>query len=162
MQLQHGEPTPATRQANQQVRLSLPFSDRQDFDDARRGFVATLSPLIVKGTGGRVAWDMESYAFLDGECPATVNPSLWRQAQLNAIHGLFEDGDAVVMTWLWAATHLGDIPGFPATGKRIHMSGATVYFLENGRFTGHWQITDRLGVYAQLRQAQQDSGGGRP
>ncbi len=90
MNAQHGEPTAATRQANQQVRLALPFSDRRDFDDARRGFVATLSPLVIKGTDGRVAWDMESYSFLDGDCPDTVNPSLWRQAQLNAIHGLFE------------------------------------------------------------------------
>lgn len=68
------------------------------------------------------------------------------------IQGLFADGNSVVMTWLWAATHKGDIPGFPATGKKIRMSGATVYYLDNNRLTGHWQITDRLGVYQQLRQ----------
>jgi predicted ester cyclase len=56
------------------------------------------------------------------------------------------------MTWYWSATHTGDIPGFPATGKQIRMSGATVYYVENGRFTGHWQVTDRLGVYSQLCQ----------
>jgi len=66
---------------------------------------------------------------------------------------LFEDGNAVVVTWLWSATHAGDIPGFPATGKSIHMSGATVYYFDGDRFTGHWQITDRLGVFQQLRQA---------
>jgi alkyl sulfatase BDS1-like metallo-beta-lactamase superfamily hydrolase len=89
---QHGEPTSSTRQRNQQVRMALPFSDRQDFDDARRGFVATLSPLLIKATDGKVVWNMEAYAFLglDAECPDSVNPSLWRQAQLNAIHGLFE------------------------------------------------------------------------
>ncbi|MGH2853196.1 MAG: alkyl/aryl-sulfatase [Solirubrobacteraceae bacterium] len=70
--------------------MELPLTDREDFEDARRGFVAALSPAVVQGTAGRVVWDMESYAFLDGECPDTVNPSLWRQAQLNAIHGLFE------------------------------------------------------------------------
>ena len=48
--------------------------------------------------------------------------------QLFDIQGLFADGDAVVMTWLWSATHQCDIPGFPATGKRITMSGATAYF----------------------------------
>ena len=86
------EPTSFTRQANQQVRQSLSFGDRQDFDDARRGFIATLSPLLIKNTDGGVVWDLESYAFLglDQECPDTVNPSLWRQGQLNAIHGLFE------------------------------------------------------------------------
>jgi alkyl sulfatase BDS1-like metallo-beta-lactamase superfamily hydrolase len=76
--------------ANRAVRMQLPLSDREDFADARRGFVGALSPAVVRGTAGRVVWDMESYAFLDGECPDTVNPSLWRQAQLNAIHGLFE------------------------------------------------------------------------
>ena len=69
------------------------------------------------------------------------------------IQGLFVDCNAVAMTWLWSATHIGDIPGFPATGKQIKMSGATVYYFDGGRLTGHWQITDRLGVYQQLRQA---------
>ncbi len=77
-------------EANRAVRMELPLFDREDFEDARRGFVAALSPAVVRGTAERVVWDMESYAFLDGECPDTVNPSLWRQAQLNAVHGLFE------------------------------------------------------------------------
>lgn len=68
--------------------------------------------------------------------------------------GLFADGDAVVMTWLWTATHKGDIPGFPATGAKITMSGATVYFFEGDRLAGHWQITDRLGVHQQLQRAK--------
>lgn len=57
----------------------------------------------------------------------------------------------VVITWLWNATHQGDIPGFPATGNPIRMSGATVYYFDAGRLSGHWQVTDRLGVYMQLR-----------
>lgn len=73
--------------------------------------------------------------------------------QVFAIQELFADGDAVAMTWLWSGTHKGDIPGFPATGQTIRMSGATVYYLEGDRLTGHWQVTDRLGVYQQLRQA---------
>jgi len=69
------------------------------------------------------------------------------------IQGLFADGGAVVMSWLWAATHLGDIPGFAASGKTIRMSGATVYLFDGGdRITGHWQITDRLGVFLQLQR----------
>lgn len=69
------------------------------------------------------------------------------------IQGLFADGDSVVMTWLWSATHLGDLAGFPATGKTVRMSGATVYgFDGDERLTGHWQITDRLGVFQQLQQ----------
>ena len=72
------------------------------------------------------------------------------------IVGMFADGDTVVMTWLWAATHLGDLPGFPASGRTIRMSGATAYgFDSDDRLTGHWQVTDRLSVYQQLvRNAQ--------
>jgi len=69
------------------------------------------------------------------------------------IKGLFADANAVVVTWFWSASHKGDIPGFPATGKEIKMSGATVYYFDGDRLTGHWQITDRLGVYQQLNQA---------
>ena len=61
-----------------------------------------------------------------------------------------QDGDAVVVTWHWTATHQGALPGFPPTGKIIRMSGATVYYFSGDRLTGHWQITDRLGVYRQL------------
>lgn len=63
------------------------------------------------------------------------------------IQDMFADENDIVMTWYWAATHQGDIPGFSATGKEIRMSGATAYFLEGGKLTGHWQITDRLDVY---------------
>ena len=42
-----------------------------------------LSPRVVKAADGRVVWDNDAYAFLDGECPATANPSLWRQGQLS-------------------------------------------------------------------------------
>jgi steroid delta-isomerase-like uncharacterized protein len=69
------------------------------------------------------------------------------------IQELFEDGDAVVVTWLWTATHKGDFPGFPASGKQIKMSGATVYYFSGSMVRGHWQITDRLGVFQQLASA---------
>ena len=77
-------------EANAAVRLRLPFGDTEDFDDARRGLVGSLSDAVVRGTDGRVVWDADAYGFLDAECPDTVNPSLWRQGQLNAIAGLFE------------------------------------------------------------------------
>lgn len=67
-----------------------PFSDRTDFDDADRGFVAAPASGAVTAADGRVVWDHDSYSFLDGEAPATVNPSLWRQSQLTAKAGLYE------------------------------------------------------------------------
>jgi alkyl sulfatase BDS1-like metallo-beta-lactamase superfamily hydrolase len=66
------------------------FEDRQDFEDAERGRIDALDPCVVRAADGRVVWDLEAYSYLDGECPDTVNPSLWRQAQLCAKNGLFE------------------------------------------------------------------------
>ncbi len=69
------------------------------------------------------------------------------------LQAMLEDGDAIAIAWLWSATHAADYPGFPATGRRITMSGATLYrFDTNDKLTGHWQITDRLTVYQQLQQ----------
>ena len=68
----------------------LPFADRTDFENAERGFVDALDPCVVTAADGRVVWDLRAYAYLEGDNPGTVHPSLWRQAQLCAKHGLFE------------------------------------------------------------------------
>ncbi|MGK9273990.1 MBL fold metallo-hydrolase [Williamsia muralis] len=67
------------------------FSDRTDFTNANRGLVATLEPAEIRASDDRVVYDAAGFAAATtGDCPTTVNPSLWRQAQLTAIHGLFE------------------------------------------------------------------------
>lgn len=71
------------------------FEDRQDFEDAERGRIDALDPCVVRAADGHVVWDLEAYSYLDGECPDTVNPSLWRQAQLCAKHGLFAVTDGI-------------------------------------------------------------------
>src|SRR5215470_16206296 len=81
---------PATRQMHAEVLRSLPFGDRADFDDAQRGFIAPLPDDIKSADGQRTIWLMQRYAFVTGEAPPTVNPSLWRQAQLNNFNGLFK------------------------------------------------------------------------
>ncbi|MRH90724.1 MBL fold metallo-hydrolase [Nocardia sp. SYP-A9097] len=73
----------------------LNYDDRTDFDDAERGFIAALEPAVIKDAGGTVVWDGESYAFLDGDCPETANPSLWRQGQLADKQGLFQVAERV-------------------------------------------------------------------
>ncbi|WP_436777657.1 alkyl/aryl-sulfatase [Yinghuangia sp. YIM S09857] len=70
--------------------VDLSFEDRTDFENADRGRVASLSPGVVKAADGRVVWDNDVFAFLDGECPDTANRSLWRQSQLCARQGLYE------------------------------------------------------------------------
>ncbi len=64
--------------------------DPADFDRAKRGRIATHPTGRIDGPRGNAVWDINRYAFLDGDAPDTVNPSLWRHAQLDAIHGLFE------------------------------------------------------------------------
>jgi alkyl sulfatase BDS1-like metallo-beta-lactamase superfamily hydrolase len=71
------------------------FDDRTDFDNAERGFIAALTPGVVKAADGRVVWDSDSYAFLGAPCPDTANPSLWRQGQLCAKQGLFQVTDGI-------------------------------------------------------------------
>ncbi|MEU6263342.1 alkyl/aryl-sulfatase [Saccharopolyspora shandongensis] len=68
----------------------LPFADRADFDDADRGFITALKPGAVQDDQGRAVWDGDVYGFLADDCPATVDPSLWRQSQLCARQGLYE------------------------------------------------------------------------
>ena len=58
------------------------------------------------------------------------------------------------MTWLWKGTHTEEILGFEASDKPIEMSGVTLYFFENDRISGHWQVADRLSVYQQLTENQ--------
>jgi alkyl sulfatase BDS1-like metallo-beta-lactamase superfamily hydrolase len=84
-----------TRAANEAVRDRLPLEDRADFERARRGLIAPPSAPQIMSAAGFPVWDLDSYAFLDGDndVPDTVNPSLWRQAQLNSIAGLFEVAD---------------------------------------------------------------------
>jgi alkyl sulfatase BDS1-like metallo-beta-lactamase superfamily hydrolase len=70
-------------------------TDRRDFAEADRGLIGTLEPMVVTTADGRVVWDMDQWSFLDGDCPDTVHPSLWRQAQLTAKHGLYEVTDGI-------------------------------------------------------------------
>ena len=88
-------PSKATVAAQARLKAQLPFADDQDFDFARRGFVATRTDPLIKRADGGVVWNLAAYDFVVGEAPASVNPSLWRQAQLLSIHGLFKVADRV-------------------------------------------------------------------
>ncbi|WP_435307780.1 hypothetical protein [Sebaldella termitidis] len=85
-----------TKEKNAQVLKDLLFSDTQDFTDAKKGFIATTPELIIKNDKGEVVWDMKSYEYQMGTgVPVTVNPSLWRVAQINSLNGLFQVTDKV-------------------------------------------------------------------
>ena len=88
-QEQAKDASPHTQLHNAQV--SVPNS-QNDFDNAQRGFIAQWPGGRVEDEQGRMVYDISRYEFItqDSPSPSTVNPSLWRQAQLNVIHGLFE------------------------------------------------------------------------
>jgi steroid delta-isomerase-like uncharacterized protein len=67
-----------------------------------------------------------------------------------AVQEIVGDGDKVVISWYLQGTQKGDIPGLPATGKRVNISGITIYSFSNGKITGHWQVIDRLGFMQQV------------
>lgn len=73
----------ATIAANKASVKALDFSDRRDFDRVNKGFIATFDDGIPN-------FDPTAYAFLDGDAPDSVNPSLWRQSQLLSKHGLYK------------------------------------------------------------------------
>ncbi|EEK8464481.1 MBL fold metallo-hydrolase [Salmonella enterica] len=87
--------TQYTQQINQQYIKNLPFSDRQDFADAQRGFIAPLPDHgILNNTDGKPYYRTDDYKFdINASAPQTINPSLWRQSQLNGISGLFKVTD---------------------------------------------------------------------
>ncbi|MFJ8806408.1 alkyl/aryl-sulfatase [Streptomyces sp. NPDC102490] len=71
----------------------LPYDDRSDFADADRGFVAAYTGGPIATPSGGTAWDPDAHRFLADATdapPATVDPSLWRQARLLSRQGLYE------------------------------------------------------------------------
>jgi alkyl sulfatase BDS1-like metallo-beta-lactamase superfamily hydrolase len=68
-----------------------PHFDPADFERAAQGLIAQIPSGKIETPFG-VVWDTNRYSFIEpgSENPATVHPSLWRQAQLNGVHGLFE------------------------------------------------------------------------
>ncbi|MCP1649128.1 alkyl/aryl-sulfatase [Pseudomonas nitroreducens] len=89
-------PTTFTEAAQAQVRQSLPFNDRTDFDRVEKGLIKRPDNLVIKNDDGSVAWQLGAYDFLKAtqDIPS-VNPSLLRQAQLNLSYGLFKVTDGI-------------------------------------------------------------------
>lgn len=82
--------TALTASVNAAWNERLPFADQADFQAARRGLIEAFDG-VIRDEDGKPAWDLPAYAFLNGKpAPDSVNPSLWRQAQLNNVAGLFQ------------------------------------------------------------------------
>lgn len=111
-------PKPAsafTAASNAAVAEALPLSDSQDFLDALQGLIERAT-LPIKAEAGNIVWDMGKYEFIEqlGDAPSSVNPSLWRQARLNNIAGLFKVTERVYQTRSMDLSNMSFIEG--ATG----------------------------------------------
>ena len=87
--------TAITAETNAEWYETLDFSDRREFANAERGWLDNAEGRIIDGDDNRSAWDLQSYGDLNRDAPDTVNPSLWRNTQLNAKAGLFEVCDGI-------------------------------------------------------------------
>lgn len=60
------------------------------------------------------------------------------------------EGDKVVTRLTAYGTHEGDLPGIPATGNELTMTGTVIHRIENGKLAEKWSDKDVLGLLQQL------------
>ncbi|MGE1177657.1 alkyl/aryl-sulfatase [Pseudomonas sp. BW7P1] len=90
----NSQATPATAAVIEASIKGLNLNDSRDMEDARRGLIARPTGQVL-GSDGSVLIDFDAFRFVEGKAPATVNPSLWRHAMLNAQIGLFKVTDGI-------------------------------------------------------------------
>ena len=84
-------PSSFTTEFQEKMRGALPFDDERDFEESRKGLIATPDYKQILTEDGTVAWDIGSYEYLlDGQDFDSIHPSLQRQAILNMNFGLYE------------------------------------------------------------------------
>jgi len=66
------------------------------------------------------------------------------------IDRVIEQGDIVVARWTTTMTHKGAFLGFPATGKKVTVSGTSMQRIENGKIVEGWDNWDQLGLLVQI------------
>jgi alkyl sulfatase BDS1-like metallo-beta-lactamase superfamily hydrolase len=87
--------SPQAKADNAALSATLNWADEQDFDFAGRGFLGSIPDGKIRNDKGEVLRDLADEAQFSGPAPATVNPSLWRNATLLAKHGLFEVANGI-------------------------------------------------------------------
>lgn len=87
--------TAATIAAQKDVMANLPKDDGRDEAWARQGFIGTLADPVSRNAKGEVVYDPNAWKWVEGEAPATVNPSLWRHMKIINTHGLFKVAEGV-------------------------------------------------------------------
>lgn len=88
-----------TREHNQGLLKQLPFDNKEDFEEAMKGFIAPLpNGGVIKNAKDGIVWNLPAYDFVAEkreDIPDTANPSLWRQLKLLQKAGLFKVVDGI-------------------------------------------------------------------
>lgn len=104
--------TEYTASVNESVYALLDFNDTSERENAERGLIYAPESLELKDEEGNVIWSQDAYAFVEtDEAPDTVNPSLWRNTQLNHIYGLFEVAEGIYQVRGYDMTNITFIEG---------------------------------------------------
>ncbi len=103
--------TDYTKKENEQVYALLDFEDEQEMEFAKKGLIAAPDQLEIADDEGKVVWSQSAYAFLEEDAPDTANPSLWRNAQLNHLYGLFEVTDGIYQVRGYDMTNITFVEG---------------------------------------------------
>jgi alkyl sulfatase BDS1-like metallo-beta-lactamase superfamily hydrolase len=84
-------PSKFTQEVLKQAKAKLPFTDKRDFEEHKKGLIAPMKDLKIKADAGHTAWDMEQFQFLEKQEEFdSIHPSLLRQSVLNNNYGLYE------------------------------------------------------------------------
>ena len=87
--------TQITKEVNASWYDKLNFDDKKEFENATKGLIEAPESVVIYNEAGEPIWSVDALGNVEGEAPDTVNPSLWRNTQLNAYAGLFEVCDGI-------------------------------------------------------------------
>jgi steroid delta-isomerase-like uncharacterized protein len=68
-----------------------------------------------------------------------------------SVDDLIADGDKIAVRWTATMTHTGDGLGFPATSKKVLVSGSSFLICGNGQILEGWNYMDLTRMRLQLQ-----------
>ena len=119
---------------------------RACFENASRGNFDALDDIVA-----------EDYVLHPEDIHGPEGLKQMVQGYRDALSGLrvsvdqqFTVGDHVATRVTITGRHDGDLMGTPATGKDVEFTGITISRCEEGRIVEEWELTDSVGLLAQI------------